>query len=185
MKVLGPEDVGNWKEADNFGWSGRPGDADDRALVYTHNRDSGILDRCNAEIISEAMKPFIEDGSVTDERHHHWACGWIEGYSILVLKEIPSFPEDIKFYPIDGKFYVLTAAAEKWNKLAERMDDYPVLDDSAYSQAIDDAIQKLDAFDCRCIAEDHLGISDASEMTEEEIRALPDFYDKAMEWVEE
>jgi hypothetical protein len=168
MKILDQDSAGNWKEADNFVWHGSPDDADDRALVYTLTRDSDILDKCNAEIIAEAMKPFIEDGSVTSEFHHHWACGWIEGYSIVILQS-----------------GILTPAAEKWNELAERMNSYPVLDDSAYSQAIDDAIQNLSEYDCRCIAEDRLKIREASEMDEEEIRALEGFYEAAMEWVEE
>ena len=35
-------------------------DADVWTIVYTNHRDSGLLDESNAEAISEAMQPFLD-----------------------------------------------------------------------------------------------------------------------------
>ena len=107
--------AGNWQEFDCFAWHRQPKDADNWAIVYTHNRDSGLLDRSNAAAIEAALEPFL-GGDVVAEHHHHWACGWIDGYSIRVYRR--------------GR---ITKAFKTYHALAQRLADYPVLDESDYS----------------------------------------------------
>jgi hypothetical protein len=108
--------VGNWRRFGSFCWFARPEDADDFAIFYTHNRDSGLLDLSNFQVIAKEMEPFIERGGVRSESHSHWACGWIAGFAIRVYH--------------DGQ---VTPAFAKWHELQERIDDYPILDETDYS----------------------------------------------------
>ena len=78
-------------EFDCFSWdrSNEIEDADQFCIVYTHHRDSGLLDESNAEAIAEAMEPFLdqEPCDVYEEHHNHWAVGWVEGYAIRVFRD--------------------------------------------------------------------------------------------------
>jgi hypothetical protein len=113
--------AGNWHDFQCFIWfrDRELADADNWAIVYTSNRDSGLLDESNASVIAEAMKPFTEgdDPDVVFESHSHWAVGHVDGFSIRVFNQ-------------DGQ---ITDAFEKYHELAERMDDYPILDETDYS----------------------------------------------------
>lgn len=99
-------------------------DADDWAIFYTHNRDSGLLDQSNAAAIGKALEPFTgeDDPDAVAERHDHWACGWIDGFAVRVFK--------------DG---AITAAFRVYHELAERLEDYPLLDETDYSNREYDA----------------------------------------------
>lgn len=97
-----------------FAWHSEPLDSDNWAIVYTHNRDSGILDESNAAEIAEALKPFEEDA--ISERHDHWACGWVDGFALRVYR--------------DGE---ITEAFKVYCQLQERLSDYPVLDEEDFS----------------------------------------------------
>ena len=112
--------AGNWQEFDSFVWfrDQELEDSDQWAVVYTHNRDSGVLDQSNAAVIAKAMEPFTEgDGpDVVCESHTHWAVGHVDGFSIRVFR--------------DGK---ITEAFKKYRELAERMNDYLILNESDYS----------------------------------------------------
>jgi hypothetical protein len=120
------EMAGNWKTFDNFAWFRRRGlaDPDAWAVVYTHHRDSGLLDQSNAAVIAKKLGPFTDgdDADVVAENHGHWAVGHIDGFSIRVFKV--------------GE---ITDAFRVYHELAERVADYPVLDDSDYSQKEYDA----------------------------------------------
>jgi hypothetical protein len=107
--------AGNWKEFDSFCWHDQPDDAEDFAIVYTVNRDSGLLAQSNAEQIAEALAPFPDDA--IPQRHRHWACGWIDGYAIRVGSE----------------------AWKVYTDLVARLEDYPVLDETDYSKREYDA----------------------------------------------
>ena len=78
----------------------------------------------NAEAIPEAMKPFLdqEPCDVMEEHHHHWACGWVDGYAIRVYR--------------DGQ---ITEAFRTYYELSSRLADYPVLDEEDYSSREYDA----------------------------------------------
>ena len=112
--------AGNWQNFRSFVWwrDSELADADQWAILYTHHRDSGLLDQSNAAFIAKAMAPFTEgdDPDVVAEDHHHWAVGSISGYSIRVFK--------------DGE---ITEAFKTYHELAEAMDQYPILDESDYS----------------------------------------------------
>ena len=113
------EAAGNWREFSCFCWH-RKRDLDDPenwAIIYTHNRDSGLLDQSNAIAIDEALTPFMKgrNPNVVAEHHHHWACGWVEGFSIRVFRR--------------GK---ITRAFKTYWELAQRLADYPVLDETDY-----------------------------------------------------
>jgi hypothetical protein len=122
---LAREAAGNWHRFQCFHWYGRPADADRWAVVYTHNRDSGLLDQSNAAAIAKALERFTEGEhpTVIAERHSHWAVGHVDGYAIRV-------------YGLNGR---ITKAFKVWCDLQERLSDYPVLDESDYSEREYDA----------------------------------------------
>jgi hypothetical protein len=113
--------AGNWKRFVCFAWD-RVRDLDDPdawAIVYTHSRDSGLLDLSNADAIAEAMEPFTDgdDPDVVMESHDHWAVGQVDGFSIRVYRDVE-----------------ITEAFKAYHDLAERMDGYPILDEEDYSK---------------------------------------------------
>jgi hypothetical protein len=50
--------AGNWKSWTCFVWcrESEIADTDNWAIIYTHNRDSGLLDQSNADAIAEALE---------------------------------------------------------------------------------------------------------------------------------
>lgn len=120
--------AGNWKSFNSFGWGDRPDDADDRMIVYTHNRDSDNRAVSNASVIKKELQLYIENGDVIPEHHRHWAVGWVDGYAILVLR--------------NGK---PTDAFKKWLELQARIEEYPILDEEDYSKRnYDDTCENID-----------------------------------------
>jgi hypothetical protein len=121
LEEAAKQSVSNWLRFPSFVWYRARDieDAEDFAIVYTHHRDSGLLDQSNAEAIRKALEPFTEgdDPDVFEERHNHWACGWIDGFAIRVFR--------------NGE---ITEAFKVYHDLAERMDTYPVLSDEDYSR---------------------------------------------------
>jgi hypothetical protein len=112
--------AGNWKRFSCFCWDrlreiDKP---DEWAIVYTHNRDSGLLTLSNAAIIANALRPFseTENPDVVFESHSHWAVGHVDGFSIRVYR--------------DGE---MINAFRAYHGLMERLDAYPVLDEADYS----------------------------------------------------
>jgi hypothetical protein len=118
--------TGNWKRFESFAWFRRRelDNPDTWAIVYTHHRDSGLLAQSNAGVIHMKLEPFADgdDPDVVFESHSHWAVGHIDGFSIRVFR--------------DGQ---ITDAFRAYHQLAERMADYPILDESNYSQREYDA----------------------------------------------
>jgi hypothetical protein len=121
LEEAAQEAAGNWQQFESFCWfrKNEIADPDNWAIIYTHNRDSGLLDQSNAEAITEAMTPFSEtdDPDVVFESHNHWAVGHVDGFSIRVYR--------------DGQ---ITDAFKTYHDLAERLADYPVLDEEDYSR---------------------------------------------------
>ncbi len=111
--------AGNWQTFESFCWfrESEIADPDNWAIIYTHNRDSGLLDQSNADAIAEAMEPFTEgdDADVVFESHDHWAVGHVDGFSIRVYR--------------DGE---ITEAFKTYHDLMEQMDGYPVLNEEDY-----------------------------------------------------
>jgi hypothetical protein len=115
---LAEQAAGNWAEFDSFAWFEMPENPGDYAIVYTSNRDSDILDRANAKAIEAELSQFVESGDVIAQRHSHWACGYVDGYAIRV-------------YDDEGS---ITDAFRCWADIRARLDDYPILDESLYSE---------------------------------------------------
>jgi hypothetical protein len=113
--------AGNWRNFDCFVWHRRSeiADPDNWAVMYTHHRDSGLLDQSNASVIEKALEAFTQgdDPDVVFERHFHWAVGHIDGFSIRVFR--------------NGK---ITEAYRTYRELQERIADYPVLDEEDLSR---------------------------------------------------
>jgi hypothetical protein len=113
--------AGNWQTLDSFVWwrATELDDADSHAIIYTHHRDSGLIDQSNAAVIAKALEPFTEgdDPDVTAETHSHWAVGHIDGFAIRVFR--------------NGE---VTDAFVAYHALAKQMETYPILDDSHYSE---------------------------------------------------
>jgi hypothetical protein len=120
------ESAGNWERFESFAWLRRRelADPDAWAVVYTHHRDSGLLDVSNAGVITKKLEPFTDgdDPDVVFESHGHWAVGHIDGFSVRVFK--------------DGE---ITDAFRTLHELAERMANYPILGETDYSQREYDA----------------------------------------------
>jgi hypothetical protein len=113
--------AGNWQSFQCFVWFRDRDlkDAEQWAVIYTHNRDSGLLDQSNATVIEKAMKLFSEgeDPDLVFESHSHWAVGHVDGFSLRVFK--------------NGE---ITEAFKKYHELAQQLADYPILDESHYSE---------------------------------------------------
>jgi len=120
LEQAAKEAAGNWQSFDCFAWfrQSEVKSPDDWAIIYTHNRDSGLLDQSNAEVIAEAMGKFTKgnDPDVVFESHDHWAVGHVDGFSIRVYRRSR-----------------ITKAFKTYHELSLRMSDYPVLDDEDYS----------------------------------------------------
>ena len=109
----------NWRSWTCFVWD-REREIDDAAnwaIIYTHNRDSGLLDQSNAAAIADALRSFSESENpdVVFESHAHWAVGHVDGFSMRV-------------YCDDA----ITDAFHVYHGLMERLEAYPVLDESDY-----------------------------------------------------
>jgi hypothetical protein len=118
--------AGNWRNFECFVWhrQSEVADPDNWAIMYTHHRDSGLIDQSNASVIEKALQPFTEDDDpdVVFESHSHWAVGHIDGFSIQVYR--------------NGE---ITEAYRMYRDLQERIADYPVLDEDDYGQREFDA----------------------------------------------
>ena len=113
--------AGNWQNFECFVWyRDKISDAENWRIFYTHNRDSGLLDQSNASVIEKALEHFTEadddDPDLIFESHDHWAVGHVDGFSIRVFR--------------GGQ---ITAAFRKYHDLAERVAEYPILDETDYS----------------------------------------------------
>ncbi len=121
LKEAAKEAAGNWRRFSCFVWW-RERDIDDSenwAVIYSHHRDSGLLDQSNAAIIRKALLPFTDtdEPDVVFESHSHWAVGYVDGFSLRVFKR--------------GR---VTKAFKIYHELGRRMDEYPILDESDYSE---------------------------------------------------
>ena len=113
--------VGNWKTFEYHAWYRADDltDADNWCVVFTHHRDSGLLDQSNAVAIKAALDTFTKgkNPDLAAEHHDHWMCGWMEGFSIRVFKR--------------GR---ITTAFRRWHELAQRLDRCSVLNEQDYSR---------------------------------------------------
>lgn len=117
-ELLAEQAAGNHRDFRCFAWFERPDDSENWTLVYTSNRDSDILDKANAQVIASELARYIKSGHVIEQRHSHWAVGHVDGYAIRV-------------YTKCGR---ITAAFKVWCDIQARIQDYPILDESLYSE---------------------------------------------------
>jgi len=117
-EALGEQAAGNWQKFDSFAWFEPVENPADVAIVYVSNRDSDILDRANAQAIAAELAAYIESGDVVEQRHSHRACGYVDGFAIRVYND-------------DGS---ITDAFRCWADLQSKLADYPILDESLYSE---------------------------------------------------
>jgi hypothetical protein len=114
--------AGNWKNFSCFVWfrDDEIEAPDNWAILYTHHRDSGLLDQSNAAFIAKAMEPFTEgdDPDVVFESHNHWAVGHVDGFSIRVFDTHKR----------------ITDAFRRYHEIAAQLAEYPILDESDYSE---------------------------------------------------
>jgi hypothetical protein len=112
--------AGNWRQFGCFCWHRQSelNDAENWAIIYTHHRDSGLLDQSNASVIETTLEPFSEGDNpdVVFESHSHWAVGHVDGFSLRVFRNRE-----------------ITEAFRAYHELKERLANYPVLDDDDYS----------------------------------------------------
>lgn len=99
-----------WEYPSNY--SGN--DYSDCFFIYSQCRDSDLMVRTNWDTLTEEFKSEIEAEYVEVSRASHWAVGWVE--SILIKDNAP--------------LKVLFKAF----KYRECLNDYPIIDDSAYSE---------------------------------------------------
>lgn len=140
--ALAKKAAGNWKRFDCFAWhrSHELADADQWTIVYTSNRDSGLIEQSNAEFIQKELLPFTKgrNPDVVVESHYHWAVGHVDGFSIRVYCR--------------GK---ITKAFEKWCELKAQMDDCPLLDEGDYSARLYEASVENIKCESRSVASGH------------------------------
>ena len=90
LESAAKEAAGNWQHFDCFCWYRKRTSTTPTIgpFVYTHHRDSGLLDQSNAEVIAEAMEKFTkgDDPDVVFESHFHWAVGHVDGFSVRVYR---------------------------------------------------------------------------------------------------
>lgn len=122
IKQAATQAAGNWQKFDSFAWFRQREleDPEQWSIIYTHHRDSGLIDQSNAAVIAETMKPFCqgEEPDVVAEHHGHFAVGHIDGFSVRVFDDLGN----------------ITPAFCAYHELAARIDDYPILDDEDYSE---------------------------------------------------
>ena len=120
LEEAAKEAAGNWRDFHCFVWfrDRELSDPDAWAIIYTHNRDSGLLDQSNAAVIAKTLESLTEgdDPDVFLELHSHWAVGQVDGFSIRVFR--------------NGE---ITEAFKVYYDLAQCLADYPILDESDYS----------------------------------------------------
>jgi hypothetical protein len=145
IKELAVELANNHKKFDCFAWNNEPENSENFAIVYLSNRDSGILAKTNEKVIIDALNalevPEETDDDLPDwweESHSHWAVGHVDGVVLRVYDEKGN----------------VTKAFSEYAKLKFQMDEYPVLDDEAYSEkeleaTLDNIKSNLGRFDLK------------------------------------
>jgi hypothetical protein len=128
--------AGNHRRFDSFAWHAEPDDGENWAVIYTHHRDSGILDQSNANAIENALSPFEEDA--VSESHSHWAVGHVDGYALRVYRGSE-----------------ITKAFRTYCEHMAALADYPVLDEEDYSRReYESALESIEQEGGRMVKDD-------------------------------
>lgn len=124
--------AGNHRKFECFAWWDRPEDDWDWTLVYTENRDSDIATKSNSQALAKELEPFIDDGTVREESHNHWAVGWVAGFAIRVFDDERN----------------VTPAFKKWVDLNRQLEDYCLLDEEDYFEREREELRY--SLECEC-----------------------------------
>ena len=124
--------AGNWQSWTCFVWfrDDEICDPSSWSIIYTHNRDSGLLKHSNAEVVAKALNPFTRDGDsdVVFESQSHWAVGHVQPV------QRPGLP----WRRDHGRLCA-------HHGLSEWLAEYPILDESDYAKReLDATIDNLD-----------------------------------------
>ena len=151
---LAVEAAGNWKKWQCFAWWEKPDHPEDWCIVYTSNRDSGLLDQSNEAAIAAILQPFLEadEPDIQSESHSHFLCGHVDGYAIRVFKVIqpalwkcPNCPHswegednecpECQWIGINRRKPVksITEVFRAWCDIQSRLEDYSILDEEDLS----------------------------------------------------
>ena len=127
IEAAAKQAAGNHRRHDSsLLWSAEPPDGENWALIATKHRGSDNIDKSNAVVIEqEVCAQFPEDAHI--ERFSDWLAGWSEN---LVLR----------VYDAQG---AVTPAFKAYAQLAERMQGYPLLDESLYSEMEEEDIAAI------------------------------------------
>ncbi len=106
----------------DFAWHDQPEDQENWCIIHTASRDAGLIEQSNAAVIYKELEKYL-GRTVRAEHMGHWACGWVDGYSIRV-------------YFKNGK---ITKAFRHYCELMESLTNYPVLDETDYHKREFDA----------------------------------------------
>lgn len=118
--------AGNHRLVSNLSWPAEPVDGLQWALIGTLHRDSTNIDKSNAAVIErEICGQFEADAHI--ERFADWLVGWSENLVIRV-------------YDANG---AITPAFMAFDKLAARMENYPLLDEELYSEMEEETIARV------------------------------------------
>lgn len=130
---------GNWKKFNSFGWNydEEIPDLENWCIVYTVNRDSDLLTQSNAEEIYKRLLPYLETEDIIEEHHGHWACGWVDGYSIRVIR----LDWDKNSNDVEKKY---TLAFLEWCEIQLQLENYPVLnEENFFEKEFEDTLENI------------------------------------------
>lgn len=117
IEELAKKLAGNFLKFECFAMSNKPKNPEKWCIVYTHNRDSGIMERSNARVIHRLLETYLNDDCQVFEANH-WACGWVSGYLMLI-------------WDADGN---ITPWFKEYAEAVIAMEDYPILDEMDHSE---------------------------------------------------
>ncbi len=158
------KEAGNYKQFHSFysNLSSRD-DHELWAIFYTHHRESSLLELANHKVIEKIIEPFcvgVDEDAEGHEiypdceaiTHRHWAVGWIAGYQIRIFR--------------DSSKTEKTEAAMAYEKILQRLENYPILDENLYSdmeyEATLENIQRL----CKEMATEGWQLGDIEDATQ-------------------
>jgi hypothetical protein len=163
---------------DELNRSGNPcsywGESGDWLVFMGRNRDSDIVTNCNwdeaikeldrVQALFERKYPDVDDPSFyTIERENHWACGWVE-------------------YILINPTIIHARAIARI--LLDRLEDYPVLDEMALSDAeSEDAVESWDAYGrYDCVRELEKQIEGADEFDDSTLDEAFEYARQNVDW---
>lgn len=107
----------------DFAYYGELHEADGWGRAFGVHRDSDALERSNWQVITEDLRERFPD-DFTSEQYTHWLVGWVETGRVRVLRQ----PElEVSEENLTDAFF----AVVEWK---ERLDGYPVADETHYSE---------------------------------------------------